>query len=1699
MKTILKKQATIETLIMRFFVLIFLFTNLSIEIDANPLSNIKTKGKSIFTDVITADTTRNTQDSTQVKISKRTAAINACSPPDIGPDLVICQGASFTKTLTAPAGKIYEWSSKTTGTIIGTSQSITVNTADTYVLKMIEPGSTNLIANGDFSAGNTGFITQYTYAPNIEFLGGGGYYDIRPNGTPNISWASQFGDHTSGTGNYMFIDGNSGAGVKVWKQDITVTPNTNYIFSAWVRNLSPGGDVDALLNFDIGGANIGGVYTVASNPNPTANQWNQFYATWNSGNATSITISVEDNTLNSRYNDFAIDDIEFRTSNCVSTDEMNISYNTKTPPTIKIDPIVPVCKGMPVQLNASGAGTNGKYLWTPATDLSNTTIANPISTPLANRTYTVTGTDENDCSNTATITVSLKPGPVATFYFKNDYKSVCVGDQADVRSEFVAGYTYTWNQVGVAGSTRTGASFEEFYTQNTTSQDYSLTVTDATGCSDTKTLTLNLIKPMVNAGPDVSICGGTTPLQATGSLGTTFSWSPATNLSATNISNPIFTAGTTTTYTVTGSVIGNINNGTKTCTATDQVKVTVSPGNPVLVKANASKTNICIGEAVTLFGSLGNGNPMIWDNSITDNISFKPTTTKTYTVKNDPTSCAAGSTDQITITVKPQPIVSGGSPQAVCPGTPVTLNGSGASTYTWNNGVTNNVAFTPLVDKTYTVIGTDANGCKDTATVMVTLNGVNNTPITAVASKKSICLNDQVILTGQGGANYTWDNGVSNGIAFTPLTTQKYTLTSPATGCSPTKTDTITVVVNPLPTVSANDIAICPGAFAKLKGQGAASYTWSNGITDDVNFKVNIKTNYTVTGTDAHGCKNTGQATVTINTKPTVIAFGGAFCEGKTGVTLTTSGAGASGTYKWTPNDGTLSNTTINNPIATPTSTETYTVIATDSNGCKDTTTATVTVNKKPIILATRGAFCEGDNGITLSASGASGSSSYTWSPATDLSNASIPNPKATPSSTTIYTVTGTDGNGCSNASTTTVTVNAKPNIVATGGSVCKNDLNGITLNATGAGIGGIYTWASDPTLSNTSIYNPIAITNVDKTYTVTGTDVNGCKNSTTTNVKVNNLPIVTANTPPVVCQGTFITLTGAGAVSYSWDKGVVDNVPFKATTSTNYIVTGTDGNGCKNTKTVSVVIITAPDAPIIIVNSPFLCQFSTPTPVSATATQLGTIKWYKAANAVNSFPTPDVINTNIIQNQEFWASNTIGTCESEKAYAKVNIIANPEVSSITPPVICKGDILEVKLNFSGMPDFTLTYEYQNNSSSTTSNTNSKTLSFSPSTDGNIQFTKLTDKYCFTVYNNFLQSYVVNQKPTLTLNAEDTICDMSYVALHMSSNMANTQFSWTYTSPTDITGASIGSYNSTDANFQHQLHNTSKLVKDIVYTISTNANGCEGQSLPLVVKVLPSYIPTINTIGTVCAGTNITLHTEDIPFGYTLQWFKNNKLLVNETKTSLNTTINGFDNYVVEATDYCDNTVFAETNSLIYAPQHLKLTALDSCATTSTKLIAHADTLLDNIKWAIGSETFAEQISNHQSSITHTFPSPGKYNIHLQGLLGTCLLADTTFEFISTDCNLHFVNTFTPNDDQANDVWQIEGIEKQPQASLCIFNRWGVIIKKYESHIPFNTWDGTNTEGQLVENATYYYVLDLKSNKKPIKGYVTLLTKISAQ
>jgi hypothetical protein len=292
--------------------------------------------------------------------------------------------------------------------------------------------------------------------------------------------------------------------------------------------------------------------------------------------------------------------------------------------------------------------------------------------------------------------------------------------------------------------------------------------------------------------------------------------------------------------------------------------------------------------------------------------------------------------DSVLITVNALPNVSANATStSVCQGSQVTLTGSGAASYTWDNGVTDGVPFTPTATTTYAVIGTDANGCSNTDQVTVTVNALPN--VSANASATSVCAGGQVTLTGSGATTYTWTGGVTNGVAFTPTNTATYTLTgTDANGCS--NTDQVTVTVNALPTVSANASAtsVCAGGQVTLTGSGATTYTWTGGVINGVAFTPANTATYTLTGTDANGCSNTVQVTVTVNPLPDVTVSNNSN-------TLTANQSGA--TYQWIDcnnNNAPISGAT--NKSYTPATSGSYAVIVT-LNGCSDTSACqTVTI-----------------------------------------------------------------------------------------------------------------------------------------------------------------------------------------------------------------------------------------------------------------------------------------------------------------------------------------------------------------------------------------------------------------------------------------------------------------------------------------------------------------------------------------------------------------------------------------------------------------------------------------------------------------------------------------------------------------------------------------------------------------------------------
>ena len=289
---------------------------------------------------------------------------------------------------------------------------------------------------------------------------------------------------------------------------------------------------------------------------------------------------------------------------------------------------------------------------------------------------------------------------------------------------------------------------------------------------------------------------------------------------------------------------------------------------------------------------------------------------------------------------------------------------------------------------------------------------------------------------------------------------------------------------------------------------------------------------------------------------------------------ITLNGIGAT-TYTWSgPNNP------VNGQSFYPFGTATYTVTGT-INSCSAWDTLTIKVNQLPTVNTniTNTAVCNGTP-ITLTASGAA---TYTWS------NSVVNGVSFTPTSSNNYTVNGTDANGCAGSAMVQVTVNQLPTITANSPTMCIG--SAVNLTAHGANT---YTWSPPTYLSSStgSVVTTSPTVTPNFTYTVTGTDVNACVNTTTISVTINPTPTVTAHaTKTNICSGSSVTLTGSGALSYTWTGGATNGTPFSPTTSQTYTVTGSNANNCTNTAsvTVNVTTLSAPEICMVTTDSFFV------------------------------------------------------------------------------------------------------------------------------------------------------------------------------------------------------------------------------------------------------------------------------------------------------------------------------------------------------------------------------------------------------------------------------------------------------------------------------------------------------------------------------
>jgi gliding motility-associated-like protein len=799
-----------------------------------------------------------------------------------------------------------------------------------------------------------------------------------------------------------------------------------------------------------------------------------------------------------------------------------------------------------INTNTTGGTQPYTYQW------SNGSTTQNVSGLTAGN-YTVTVTDNNGCTDIASVVITEPVEPLQLNTFKVDVTCTGANDGSATVNPIggTSPYTYSWSTVPFQSTpVATGLS----------GGIYTVSVTDIKGCTKTASVTIlespvPLTGSITNAVP-VS-CTGSSDGSATvtpsgGTSPYTFTWStvpPQNGPSATGLSGGSYTVTVT-------DIFG--------CSVTDNIIINESP---VLF-------NITIGGTipVTCTGS-NDGSATVVPNGGTSPYTYSwstvppqatPTATGlsggTYTVT---ATDLYGCSRTATATVNESPVILA---VVIANSTPVSCNGSGDGTstatpsggtspytYSWSTVPSQTTpSATGLSGGVYTITVTDAYGCSRTATTQILESPqALNAPISGSSPVTCTGSNDgTATVTPSGGTTpytYSWSivPAQTNAIA-TGLSGGTYTVTvTDNFGCSATST----VMINESPVLLSVNINNSTPVSCTGSGDGTATsspsggtapytYSWSTvppqATPDATGLSGGI---YTVTVTDSYGCTKT--ASVTINESPVIL---GITISNQTPVTCTGDANGSAsvavtgGTSPYTYSWSTVPPQT--SDIAIGLSGGTYTVTVTDSYGCSRTVTARIDESNQMLSLSISNVVpvtCtgSGDGSATVSPTGGTQPYTYSWNTVPAQTT-----PNANGLSGGVYTVTVTDVYGCSK--TVSVTINESPSLLTvnlTTTDVTCNGMNDGTATVTHTGGTGPYTYTWSPSGPNSTSRNGLA----PGVYTITVTDAYGCSKTATSVIAEPPAVVagftadpVTGNMPLPV---TF-TNTSSGATGYTWSFG---------------------------------------------------------------------------------------------------------------------------------------------------------------------------------------------------------------------------------------------------------------------------------------------------------------------------------------------------------------------------------------------------------------------------------------------------------------------------------------------------------------------------------------------------------------------------------
>ncbi len=803
----------------------------------------------------------------------------------------------------------------------------------------------------------------------------------------------------------------------------------------------------------------------------------------------------------------------------------------------------------------------------------------------------------------------------------------------------------------------------------------------------------------------------------------------------------------------------------------------------------------------------------------------------------------------------------------------------------------------------------------------------------------------------------------------------------------------------------------------------------------------------------------------------------------------------------------------LTNPLHTYPVEGTYNVrlIITAANGCSDTIIQPITINQTPQIFLTPSQnICIGDS-TTLQFAGAG---TYSWSPAASLNDATLPNPTATPVTSTTYTLTYTDSNGCSTSGTTVVNVNALP-VANAGPDQTTYSGASVTLN----GNGGVqYFWLPSNEFVDPGIQNPNVSPTITSTYTLVVTSVNGCTATDEVVVFVTPCPTVNAGNDTSICIGTSATLTGiASTTTYQWTSipAGINSANISITVTpvavTTYVFTVTDvTNGC-----VKI------DSVVVSLYQPFIASAGNDVEIctgSSTTLQASGSTVYNWSPSTN-LSDPDIANPVATPTATTTYTVTVsdGVC---------NTLTDQIIVTVNPlPIATAGNDTSICINDNAQLQAGGGIEYSWSPNTDITNPNSATPVVNPTVQTTYTVTVTDVNGCENMDDIVISIF---QLPIVTAGDDVAICINDSVQL---SGNGGVVYNWSPQNTVD--------------NFISQNPIASPTITTTYTLTATDANTCSNTD-QVVVTVNPLPNADAGNNQTICSQTAAYLTATGgvqyswspvgvignptqqgtIAYPLTPQYFYVLVTDFNGCKKTDSVYINILFPFDVEfPTDTCiclgSSMVLTinDTSSIqhyynwtpplgvIGATDSASITASPYSDVTYTAIVSdgqcYADTgeinlcvnpiptvdagpnqqmlLGESIQLsADGTGQFTWSPDSSLSCVNCQEPSASplqtiQYTVTIVDTNG-CTNNDSMMVYvICSDQVIYIPNAFTPDGDEVNPEFKIYGTGIKELIFLRIYNRWGE--KVFETADLSKGWDGTH-RGKLQEPGVYVYYME---------------------